>query len=66
VNMAGEDSYPIVAAVFGLASDRSAQRPKMARDFLKWSLTNGRAPAEKLGYVALPLSAVQKIEAVLR
>jgi phosphate transport system substrate-binding protein len=66
VNMAGEDSYPIVAAVFGLASDRSAQRPKMSRDFLKWSLTNGRATAEKLGYVALPLSAVQKIEAVLR
>ena len=31
VNMAGEGSYPIVAVVFGLASDRSAQRPQTAR-----------------------------------
>jgi phosphate transport system substrate-binding protein len=65
VNMPGNESYPIVAAVFGLASDRPAQRPKMARAFLKWSVTNGRATAEKLGYVALPPSAVQKVEAVL-
>lgn len=66
VNMAGEDSYPIVAAVFGLASDRSAQRPRTARAFLKWSVTSGRATAEKLGYVTLPSSVVPKIQAVLR
>jgi len=66
VNMAGEGSYPIVAAVFGLASDRSDQRAKTARAFLKWSVTSGRATAEKLGYVALPQSVVQKVEAVLR
>ena len=66
VNMAGEGSYPIVAVVFGLASDRSAQRPKTARAFLEWSVTSGRATAEKLGYVALPPSAVQKVQAVLR
>ena len=66
VNMAGEGSYPIVAVVFGLASDRSAQRPKMARAFLEWSVTSGRATAEQLGYVALPPSAVQKVQAVLR
>ena len=66
VNMAGEGSYPIVAAVFGLASDSSAQRPEMARAFLEWSVTSGRATAEKLGYVALPPSVVQKVQAVLR
>ena len=64
--MAGEGSYPIVAVVFGLARDGSAQRPKMARAFLEWSITSGRATAEKLGYVALPPSAVQKVQAVLR
>jgi phosphate transport system substrate-binding protein len=66
VNMAGEDSYPIVAAVFGLASDRSDQRSKLARAFLKWSVTSGRSTSEKLGYVALPPSAVQKVEIALR
>jgi phosphate transport system substrate-binding protein len=66
VNMAGDDSYPIVAVVFGLASDRSAQRAQMARAFLTWSVTRGRATAENLGYVALPPSVVQKIQAVLR
>jgi phosphate transport system substrate-binding protein len=66
VNMAGEGSYPIVAAVFGLASDRSSQRAKTARAFLNWSVTSGRATAEKLGYVALPPSTVQKVQAVLR
>jgi len=66
VNMAGEGSYPIVAAVFGLASDHSSQRAKTARAFLKWSVTSGRATAEKLGYVALPPSTVRKVEAVLR
>ena len=65
VNMAGEGSYPIVAVVFGLASDRSAQRPKTARAFLEWSVTSGRATAETLGYVALPPSAGQKVQAAL-
>jgi phosphate transport system substrate-binding protein len=66
VNMAGENSYPIVAAVFGLASDRSSQRAQTARTFLKWSVTSGRPTAEKLGYVALPPSVVQKVQVVLR
>ena len=66
VNMAGEDSYPIVAVVFGLDSDLSTQRPKMARAFCEWSVTSGRATAEKLGYVALPPSAIQKVQTVLR
>jgi ABC-type phosphate transport system substrate-binding protein len=56
----------MVAAVFGLASDRTDQRAKTARAFLKWSVTSGRATAEKLGYVALPPSVVPKVEAVLR
>jgi phosphate transport system substrate-binding protein len=66
VNMAGDGSYPIVAVVFGLASDRAAQRPKTARAFLEWAVTSGRATAEHLGYVPLPPSAVQQVQAVLR
>ena len=53
VNMAGEGSYPIVAVVFGLASDRSAHPPPPP-------------PRRATGYVALPLSAVQKVQTVLR
>jgi phosphate transport system substrate-binding protein len=66
VNMPGEGSYPIVAVVFGLASNGSAQHQQTARAFLEWSVTSGRAMAEKLGYVALPPSVVQKVQAVLR
>jgi phosphate transport system substrate-binding protein len=66
VNMTGAGSYPIVAAVFGLASNQSGQRSKTARAFLHWSVTSGRATAERLGYVALPPSVVQKVQAVLR
>lgn len=65
VNMPGEESYPIGAVVFGLASNGSTQRPRTARTFLEWSITSGRATAEKLGYVALPPSVVQKVQAVL-
>jgi phosphate transport system substrate-binding protein len=65
VNMPGEGSYPIVAVVFGLASDRPGQRAQTARAFLKWSVTNGRPTAEKLGYVPLPPSVVQKVQVVL-
>jgi phosphate transport system substrate-binding protein len=65
VNMAGDESYPIVAAVFGLVGDGPTQRAQTARAFLKWSITAGRATAEKLGYVALPPAIVQKVQAVL-
>ena len=66
INMAGAGSYPIVAAVFGLASDRSDRRAPMARAFLKWSVTSGRATAEKLGYAALPPAVVRQVETALR
>jgi phosphate transport system substrate-binding protein len=66
VNMAADASYPIVAAVFGLVGESSAQRAQTARAFLKWSITGGRATAERLGYVALPPAIVQKVETVLR
>ena len=66
VNMAGAGSYPIGVVVFGLASDGSAQGAKTARAFLEWAVTSGRATAETLGYVALPASAVEKVQAVLR
>jgi phosphate transport system substrate-binding protein len=66
VNMANEGSYPIVAAVFAVTGSGKSQRAKTARAFLDWSVTSGRVTGERLGYVALPPLAVQKIQAVLR
>ena len=67
VNMPGDGSYPIVAAVFGLASERaSGQRQRMTRAFMDWSITQGRARAETLGYTPLPPAAVTLVRAALR
>jgi phosphate transport system substrate-binding protein len=66
VNLPGEGSYPIVAAVFGLLAERAAaKRRRMTKAFFQWAVTRGRASAERLGYVALPSPAAQKIEAAL-
>lgn len=67
VNLGGENSYPIVAAVFGLADDRGVGRHRTGtRAFFNWSLTLGKPTAEKLGYVALPPDVVQKVLTALR
>jgi phosphate transport system substrate-binding protein len=66
VNMGGAGSYPIGAVVFGLARAGATQRAQTARAFLAWSVTSGRATAEQLGYVALPPSVVQQVQAALR
>lgn len=67
VNMRGEDSYPIVAAVFGLLNERGTGfRRSLARTFFDWSLTNGREAAETLGYTPLPTSVAQQVLAALR
>jgi hypothetical protein len=68
----GEDRGALIALLGSaeralyLASAGSAQRAKTARAFLEWSVTSGRTTAEQLGYVALPSSVVEKVQAVLR
>ncbi len=67
VNTQGDNSYPIVAVVFGLLDERSTgHRRSLTRAFFEWSLSNGRETAERLGYVALPLNVSQQILAALR
>jgi hypothetical protein len=48
-----------------IGSQAGIQRNK-ACAFLEWSVTSGRPTAEKLGYVTLPPSVVEKVQAVLR
>jgi phosphate transport system substrate-binding protein len=67
VNMRGDESYPIVAAVFGLLNERSTGfRRSLTRAFFEWSLTNGREAAERLGYAPLPASVAQQVLATTR
>jgi phosphate transport system substrate-binding protein len=67
VNMRGEDSYPIVAAVFGLLNERSAGfRRSLARAFFDWSLTQGSEAAQRLGYAPLPAGVVQQVLKTMR
>jgi phosphate transport system substrate-binding protein len=67
VNTRGDDSYPIVAAVFGVANERSTGfRRSLTRSFFEWSLTGGRQTAERLGYTPLPDAVVQQVLAALR
>jgi phosphate transport system substrate-binding protein len=67
VNMRGEDSYPIVAAVFGLLNERSAGfRRSLTRAFFEWSLTNGPEAAQRLGYTPLPGGVAQQVLKAMR
>ena len=55
IDPSGEGAYPLIASVFGLMSDRlQNDRQGRTRAFFDWSLSEGRASAERLGYVPLP------------
>jgi phosphate transport system substrate-binding protein len=67
VNMPGDASWPIVAAIYGLAPATTGnQRQRSTRAFLEWTVTHGRAGAERLGYVGLPAATVRQVLAALR
>jgi len=55
-NSPNADAYPIVGATWILAYDKMADPAKVAalKAFLTWSLTDGTAVAEDLGYAPLP------------
>lgn len=67
IDASGADSYPLVATVFGFApaSVRSA-RQRRAAAFLAWTLTQGGAQADRLGYRSLPASRTQAAAERLR
>ena len=63
----GEDSYPIVTYTWLLAYESYDDPEKLngLKEVINWSLTDGQAYAEELGYVPLPDNVVTKVEAAL-
>ena len=67
VNARDDDSYPIVATVFGLLNERSTGfRRTLTRAFFEWSLQSGREQAERLGYTPLPAGVAQQVILAMR
>lgn len=63
----GENSYPIVTYTWILAYQKydNADDLKAFKDVVNWSLTDGQAYAEELGYIPLPDNVVEKVQAKL-
>ena len=63
----GENSYPIVTYTWLLAYENydDPQKLQALKDVANWSLTDGQAYAEELGYIPLPDQVVQKVKAKL-
>jgi phosphate transport system substrate-binding protein len=63
----GKDSYPIVTYTWLLAYQNydDPDKLKALKEVVNWSLTDGQAFAEELGYVPLPPAVVQKVQTKL-
>ncbi|MEQ4504575.1 phosphate ABC transporter substrate-binding protein PstS [Pseudomonas sp.] len=63
-NAPGEAAWPITATTWIIMYKKAKNEEKSAAafDFFKWSLENGQKQAEKLEYVALPKSLVERVE----
>lgn len=63
----GEDSYPIVTYTWLLAYENYDDPDKLQafKDVVNWSLTDGQAYAEELGYIPLPDNVVEKVQTKL-
>ena len=63
----GEASYPIVTYSWILAYGNydNPQKLQAFKDVVNWSLADGQAYAEELGYIPLPANVVEKVEAKL-
>ncbi|MGK7949473.1 MAG: phosphate ABC transporter substrate-binding protein PstS [Xenococcaceae cyanobacterium] len=63
----GENSYPIVTYTWILAYENYDDPEKLEafKNVINWSLTDGQAYAEELGYIPLPDNVVEKVEAKL-
>ena len=64
-NAPGDQSWPITATNFILMykKPKDAARSKSAKEFFRWTHTNGKQQAADLGYVPLPPALTQQIEA---
>ena len=62
-NAPGQNAWPITATNFMLVHKDGKAGTKAAVDFFRWVYANGDASASSLGYVPLPDSLVQQIEA---
>ncbi|MEJ2372771.1 MAG: phosphate ABC transporter substrate-binding protein PstS, partial [Sulfurimonas sp.] len=60
---AGENSYPMVAATFILVPAEKPEMDKKVTAFYSWSYKNGQEIAKSLGFVPLPESLTNKINA---
>ena len=63
----GEESYPIVTYTWLLAYENynDADKLQALKDVVNWSLTDGQAYAEELGYIPLPGNVVEKVQGKL-
>jgi phosphate transport system substrate-binding protein len=63
----GDNSYPIVTYTWILAYQNydNPEHSKALKEVLNWSLTDGQAFAEQLGYIPLPANVVQKVQTKL-
>ena len=63
----GEESYPIVTYTWLLAYQNYDDPNKLQalKDVVNWSLTDGQAYAEELGYIPLPENVVEKVQGKL-
>lgn len=63
----GESSYPIVTYTWILAYQTydNADKLQAFKDVVNWSLTDGQAYAEELGYIPLPDNVVEKVQTKL-
>ena len=60
----GEDSYPIVTYTWILAYQKydDANELQAFKDVIDWSLTDGQAFSEELGYIPLPDNVVKQVQ----
>ncbi len=63
-----KNAWPITTATYALAYEKGgdAGKQKSVVDFFTWSLNNGQAMAEELGFVALPANVVKMVEAEMK
>lgn len=62
-NAPGANAWPITATNFMLVHKDSKPGTRAAIDFFRWVYANGDAAATSLGYVPLPNSLVQQVQA---
>ncbi|MEO1671521.1 MAG: phosphate ABC transporter substrate-binding protein PstS [Cyanobacteria bacterium J06631_2] len=63
----GENSYPVVTYTWLLAYENydDPQKLQAFKDVVNWSLTDGQAFAEELGYIPLPSNVVEQVQTKL-